>query len=69
MTLDSDVRACIDKSWDAGIQHAAEIAAEYMWHFMLEDIGSNDEDAELAAIDIYKRITGNNINIKELLGL
>ena len=69
MTSDSDVRACIDKSWDAGIQHAAEIAAEYMWHFMLEDIGSNDEDAELAAIDIYKTITGNNINIKELLGL
>ena len=69
MTSDSDVRVCIDKSWDAGIQHAAEIAAEYMWHFMLEDIGSNDEDAELAAIDIYKRITGNNINIKELLGL
>ncbi len=69
MTSDSDIRACIDKSWDAGIQHAAEIAAEYMWHFMLEDIGSNDEDAELAAIDIYKRITGNNINIKEFLGL
>ena len=69
MTSDSDVRACIDKSWDAGIQYASEIAAEYMWHFMLEDIGSNDEDAEIAAENIYRKITEKDINIKELLGL
>lgn len=69
MTNDSDVRACIDKSWDAGIQHAAEIACEFMWHFMLENIGSDDEDAEAAAISIYKEITGKDIDIKEFLGL
>ena len=69
MTNDSDVRACIDKSWDAGMQYAAEIACEFMWHFMLEDIGSDDKDAEAAAISIYEKITGKDIDIREFLGL
>ena len=67
MIKDSDVRACIDKSWKAGVQYAAEIACEFMWNFMLEDIGSDNEDAENAAKNIYKIITKENINIKEFL--
>ena len=51
-----------------GIKYAAEIAATYIWGYLLE-MGSSDEDAENAAIRIYKKITGEDISIREFLGL
>ncbi len=35
----------------------------------MKRIGSDDEDAEAAAISIYEKITGKDIDIKEFLGL
>ena len=60
MILDSNVKT--------GIRYAAEVAAEYIWSYLLE-MDSSDEDAENAAITIYKKITGEDINIREFLGL
>lgn len=57
------------ESYNAGVEYAAKIATEFMWNFMLENIGSSDEDAEDAATRIYKKITNKNINIREFLGL
>lgn len=48
------------------VKIAAEKAADYMYHFMIDD--TFEEDAEKAACDIYKYITGEEIDIKEFLG-
>ena len=50
------------------MKEAAEKAADYMYHFMIDDIGSIEEDAENAACGIYKYIMGEEIDIKEFLG-
>ncbi len=50
-------------------KEAAEMAADYMYHFMLEDLGSSDEDAINAAAGVYQHITGEELNAEEFLGL
>lgn len=50
------------------VKIAAEKAADYMYHFMVDDINSIEENAEKAACNIYKYITGEEIDIKEFLG-
>lgn len=50
------------------MKEAAEKAADYMYHFMMDCINSSEEDAENAACGIYKYITGEEIDIKEFLG-
>ena len=47
---------------------AAEMAAEYFYHFMM-DMGSDDVDAINAAAGVYKHITGEEKDMVEFLGL
>lgn len=49
-------------------QEAGEMAAEYMYHFMCEELGSSHEDGVNAASSIYEYFTGEEIDVEELLG-
>ena len=47
---------------------AGEMAAEFMYHFMVEDIGTSEEDAINAASNIYAYFSDDDIDIEELFG-
>ncbi len=50
------------------VQEAAEIALEFMYHWMY-DIGEEGRYCVEAAEDIYRAITGEDIDAYEYLGL
>lgn len=49
-------------------KQAGELAAYFMYHFMMEDLGSEHEDAINAASSIYTYFTDEVIDIDDLLG-
>lgn len=51
------------------MKETAERAAEYMYHFMLEELGSDETDAINAASDIYQFLTGEDFDVEGILGL
>lgn len=49
-------------------KQAGELAADFMYHFMMGDLGSEHEDAINAASDIYTYFTDEVIDINDFLG-
>ena len=49
-------------------KQAGELAADFMYHFIIDDIGGDYEDAARAASDIYTYFTDEVIDIEDFLG-
>ena len=50
------------------VQQAAEMAADFIFHFM-EEMGSEKNDAINAASQIYKYITDTSLDVEGVLGV
>ena len=47
---------------------AAEIAADWVFHF-LEEMGEYEDACVQSASDVYKAISGQKMNVEDILGI
>lgn len=48
---------------------AAEIAAEFVFEYMEQEMGAEMEDCIAPACEVYKRITGEELDVEGVLGV
>lgn len=51
------------------LEEAGTMAADYMYHFMTEELGSDEKDAVNAASDIYYHFTNEHMDVEGILGI